>query len=321
MFKAIDQRRKTIAGNTSAQKKSELGQFMTPSEIAGFMTSMFSSVAGRKVHLLDAGAGIGSLTIAFVDQALAEKPHSVSVEAWEIDPELNKPLAETLEGCAKTFRKSCVPFSFSVKKQDFVKIVSASVAADVAPMFTHAILNPPYKKINSDSLHRRALRSSGVETSNLYSAFVALAILSLADGGELVAITPRSFCNGPYFKPFRKLILEKSALLQVHLFESRYHAFKADDVLQENVIFHLAKGRRQGNVVISSSPDASFARLTKNTVAFRDVVLAKDPELLEVVRLELVLVFVRPELQLQLFVRPELVFELELVLVLVLVLV
>jgi len=35
------------------------------------------------------------------------------------------------------------------------------------------------------------------ETSNLYTAFLAIAIKLLEPGGELVAITPRSFCNGP----------------------------------------------------------------------------------------------------------------------------
>lgn len=280
ILQTIDQRRKKIAGETSTQRKSELGQFMTPSEIASFMSSMFSSVAGRDVRLLDAGAGIGSLTAAFVERALPEKPLSLSVETWEIDPKLHKPLNETLKGCWETFCKSGMSFSFSVKKEDFVEAVSASVAAGVTPPFTHAILNPPYKKIRSASSHRKSLRLAGIETSNLYSAFVGLALLSLADGGEMVAITPRSFCNGPYFKPFRKLIIEKSALLQIHVFESRDHAFKGDEVLQENVIFHLAKGRRQGDVVVSSSRDASFVKLTKKTVTFEDVVLAGDPEMI-----------------------------------------
>ena len=71
--------------------------------------------------------------------------------------------------------------------------------------YTHAILNPPYKKINSGSAHRLALREVGIETVNLYSAFVALALNLLVPGGQLVAIVPRSFCNGPYYRPFRRI--------------------------------------------------------------------------------------------------------------------
>jgi adenine-specific DNA-methyltransferase len=35
--------------------------------------------------------------------------------------------------------------------------------------------------------------------------------------GELVAITPRSFCNGPYFKPFREDFLEAMSLRRLHV--------------------------------------------------------------------------------------------------------
>src|SRR5690606_24278062 len=106
---------------------------------------------------------------------------------------------------------------------------------------THAILNPPYKKINSNSEHRLLLRSIGIETVNLYTAFLGIVVMLLEPGGELVAITPRSFCNGPYYKSFRKLFLGNMALQRIHVFESRKQAFKDDEVLQENIIFHAIK--------------------------------------------------------------------------------
>ena len=65
--------------------------------------------------------------------------------------------------------------------------------------FNCAILNPPYAKIATSSHWRVALRTLGIETSNLYTAFVALAVQQLGMGGQLVAITPRSFFNGSYF--------------------------------------------------------------------------------------------------------------------------
>ncbi len=42
--------------------------------------------------------------------------------------------------------------------------------------FTSAILNPPYRKIHSDSTARQRLREIGIETSSLYTAFLALAV-------------------------------------------------------------------------------------------------------------------------------------------------
>ena len=65
-IQTIDKRREAIALATPAKRKSELGQFMTPSVIATFMAGMFDSMRNKEIRLLDAGAGIGSLTAAFV---------------------------------------------------------------------------------------------------------------------------------------------------------------------------------------------------------------------------------------------------------------
>lgn len=113
----------------------------------------------------------------------------------------------------------------------------------VAP-FSHAILNPPYKKIRSESEHRLILRRLGIETVNLYAAFVALSLLLLRRGGQLVAIIPRSFCNGPYYRPFREFLLARAAIRHIHLFASRNKTFKDDDVLQENIIVFSRARRR-----------------------------------------------------------------------------
>ena len=112
-------------------------------------------------------------------------------------------------------------------------------------VFDVAILNPPYKKFRAESRTRQLLRRLNIETSNLYTAFLSLVVLLLNDSGELIAITPRSFCNGPYFRPFRQHLLQHVNLTQVHVFEARDHAFRDDEVLQENVILHAVKGVSQ----------------------------------------------------------------------------
>lgn len=63
------------------------------------------------------------------------------------------------------------------------------------PKYSHATLNPPYKKISGNSAHQLALRRVGIETVNRYSAFVALAVAQAAPGGQIVAIIPHSFCS------------------------------------------------------------------------------------------------------------------------------
>ena len=97
--------------------------------------------------------------------------------------------------------------------EDFISAAAPLARADLfsteLPRFNAAIVNPPYRKIRSSSAARLWLRSAGIETSNLYTGFVALIIKLLATDGQLVAITPRSFCNGPYFKPFRADFLDR----------------------------------------------------------------------------------------------------------------
>ena len=178
---------------------------------------------------------------------------------------------------------SSVEFAGEVLTADFIEAGTRMLQPSLFPVerrsFNWAILNPPYRKIRSNSEHRRLLRSIGVETSNLYSGFLAIVIGLLEPGGELIAITPRSFCNGPYFKPFRELFLETMALRRIHVFEARDKAFKSDDVLQENIIFHAVKGGERDRVVISANQGPVDASMTIREVDYEQIVRSDDPEL------------------------------------------
>ena len=98
-------------------------------------------------------------------------------------------------------------------------------------------------------------------------------------GGQVIAIIPRSFCNGPYYKPFRELILKDCSIDHIHVFESRNKAFKDDEVLQENIILKVVKGKKQGEVEISKSDNHEFHDYQSKAVAFSDVVKPNDTDL------------------------------------------
>ena len=139
-------------------------------------------------------------------------------------------------------------------------------------------MNPPYKKISAKSKERHAARTFGLETVNLYSAFMGAAISLAEDKGYIVAIIPRSFCNGVYYKPFREFILRNCAIKQIHLFESRSQAFKDESVLQENIIIMLQKNSLQENVKITYCTNETFADLTEFNVPFSQIVYKNDNE-------------------------------------------
>lgn len=268
----LDPIRLEVSAKLDRKQRSALGQFMTPTRVADFMAGLFPAIKNADVRLLDAGAGIGSLSAAFLERWARESAH-VEVTAYEIDPVLRTRLADTLAHYADTC--SITP---QILDSDFIEDAVNRIQFQNGERFTHAILNPPYKKINSQSRHRHLLRQVGIETVNLYSAFVALAIALMEPGGQLVAIIPRSFCNGPYYKPFREFLLARAAIRQMHLFDARDKAFRDDDVLQENIILLLECGGEQGEVTISTSTDDSFVDYAAHVHPFSQIVFASDPE-------------------------------------------
>ena len=251
----------------SREDRGNQGQFLTTPEIADGMARQFS-ISGLnqpEIAVLDAGAGVGTLTAAWTEvlvelrnQGKVPKLKRVRILAWESDNSIFQGLCSNLESCARVLRAASIDCDIHVVDADFIEAAVGHLSGDLfaGSMFpvlpTHAILNPPYRKIASSSKDRKLLGRLGIETSNLYSAFVWLSIKLLKPEGELVAITPRSFCNGPYFRPFRTAISESTSIRRVHVFRERGKLFNRDGVLQENIVYHLEKRNSSRRKVVIS---------------------------------------------------------------------
>ena len=277
-IRPIDETRLKASKQLDSSRRSQLGQFMTPTAIADFMVSLLTHWP-QTVRLLDPGAGVGSLTESFAERFLASASAGASLEAhcYEIEPLLQGYLSDHLREVGSRCKQRGHHFISTIHNRDFIADASFEIGMG-APRFTHAILNPPYKKINTDSAHRKMLRQVGIETVNLYTAFLGLAVAMLEEGGEAVAIVPRSFCNGPYYRPFRAFLLERAAITHIHVFESRTRAFKDDEVLQENIIVRLVRSAPQGAVMVSMSHDQSFSDHAIREIPFAEIVKPGDPE-------------------------------------------
>lgn len=267
-------------------KRGERGQFFTPSAVGRFMASFVSP--HRRVRLLDPGAGVGSLTAAFVEAALRWNPRPLRIDAVavEADGGLLPGLQSTLAACAAACQAGGVEFSARAMSDDFLAAAVSSLESSSPPgarfePFSLVVMNPPYRKVQSGSRERALLRRVGVETSNLYSAFVALSARLLAMDGQMVAITPRSFCNGPYFRPFRQAFFAEMSLDRAHVYDRRDRAFNDDDVLQENVIFHAVRTRGQPRFIeISTSDGPCDETVAKRRLRADEVVDLRNPELI-----------------------------------------
>jgi adenine-specific DNA-methyltransferase len=280
----VDLLRLNACRQLEQSQRGEMGQYFTPAPVARLMAGMLDLVTPH-VSILDAGAGIGSLFAACVADLCHrdKRPTSIHVTAYEIEEVLLSYLNETVAMCSTACERAGIKFTAEIRPVDFLQEASELLTGNIflspLPPFTAAILNPPYRKINTKSETREHLRQIGIETSNLYTGFLAVATRLLAPEGELVAITPRSFCNGTYFRSFREAFLRDMALQRIHLFDSREDAFRDDAVLQETIIIHALKTKHSPErvcVTTSASADDDFA--LSRDLPYEEVVHPGDPE-------------------------------------------
>jgi len=278
----LDHVRQSFIAVASRTDRSQIGQFLTPSSIADFMSSLFEART-KEIRILDPGAGAGVLFAACVDKLLSQKkrPLSIDVVAYETDRTILPHLQETMDRCAALCTSRNVSFNGIIREDDFIAaaISETEESLFVVPgqRFTHAILNPPYKKINGETHVKTMLYSAGLEVANLYAAFVWLSMRLLEPGGQIVSITPRSFCNGPYFKKFRVAFLDMLSLRRIHLFASRNKAFGDDNVLQENIIYHaILEKKKPQQVIISASDCDDFDNASTLSIPYDHIIYPGD---------------------------------------------
>lgn len=275
------------------ENRERFAQYLTPAPVARLMASMID-VRGDEIRLLDPGAGTGILTAAAVGTLCgkAAPPSRIVVTAFEIDPTLRPSLNRTLKLCSELCRDRSIDFDVDLLGDDFIAFASRFLTDDLfsaipLPQFNLCIMNPPYQKILAASDTSRTLARIGVTAANLYSAFLELGVGLLEAQGQLIAITPRSFCNGSYFAEFRRNVLRSSTVKRIHLFESRTETFEANNVLQENIILSCQKGLPVpgSQVLISSSDGPELRDLSTHEVGLDRVVDPSDAE--KIIHIEL----------------------------------
>ncbi len=281
----VDSYRLDVNKKLDSHRKTELGQFLTPMSIARLMASMVQCQSST-ISLLDPCAGVGSLFAASIAE-LCQRPNppqEIHVTAYEIDPILAAYIPHAFRLCEQICQRAGVTFTSNMYQADFIENYISDATANLFTLtplqtFNCVILNPPYRKIGTNSRLSKLLQRNGVKTTNLYTGFLALCMQLLEDKGELVSITPRSFCSGTYFKPFRKSFLHTMALQRLHLFDSRVDTFHEDEVLQETLILSAKKTPVVPQTISISSttgPDDTFA--IAREALYSEIIAPNDSE-------------------------------------------
>jgi hypothetical protein len=121
------------AGRRADQgRKQAFAQFFTPAPVARFMAGLFQC-AGKEIHILDAGAGVGSLFAAAVAELCrrATRPKRIAATAYEVDESLAVYLQDTLKICAACCRQAGIAFTGQLERADFLERTAELVAGDL----------------------------------------------------------------------------------------------------------------------------------------------------------------------------------------------
>lgn len=270
-----------IEGMPKTARKA-LGQFFTGIETAEYMASLFRAPREKEeLTILDAGAGSGILSAALVER-LQKEPNlkRLHLVCYETDPKVLPLLRENLKILAAC---SPVALTFSLREENYIlsqaEEYNALLGADTSPRKYDLIIgNPPYKKIGREAMEARVMQDVCYGAPNLYFLFAAMGMFNLAEGGEMVYITPRSWTSGAYFRAFRRKMFSTCTLTHIHLFARRDDVFDKEDVLQETMVFKVRKGvcDREPIVITTSQSSHDFEKLTMYCSDARHLVKGKD---------------------------------------------
>lgn len=245
----IASRSNRLREDTTDRERKRWGQYFTGAGVARFMAKLLATThVPEVVRLLDPGAGTGILGAVAAEELLAAGARKVELVSVEREPSA---LAELRSVLSSVKAKLGERFSYSVLDADVLGLAEPELGATKVEPFDFVISNPPYFKMPPSEVR-------GGDSPNIYTRFMEVASRLLKPLGSMCFIIPRSFASGLYFKRFRKTFHARMTLERVHVFASRKDAFKADGVLQENIIvLYRREAPAGGDIVISTSLGAS----------------------------------------------------------------
>lgn len=263
----------------------EKGQVFTPLSIAQFMAKQFQ-LSKDKFYILDPGAGTGILSAALCERIINTTNNSKEIElvAYENDNKIIPVLHENLLFLKRIASEYGHEFNFSIKNNDFVAEESqlfndrGLFQKEIrSKKYNLIISNPPYYKLRKSDRLAKKMDKIVYGQPNIYSFFMALSAKMLCDDGEMVFITPRSFCSGLYFKKFRRWLLKEVTITKIHSFKSRDKTFDTS-VLQETIISKFVKSYNKNDIIITHSDNANFTKLKKLSVKKEIVIDPTDQD-------------------------------------------
>lgn len=256
-----------VYAEASIQKdKKHKGQFFTPLAISEFMGGVATPSGKKNIYVLDPGCGLAILSCTLIEHLVeAGKSEHISLALYETDKKV-VPLTEDVLSYLKVWcQERDVNLDYQLNESDFVlEKCECLDGADTifgdmfdTERFDYIISNPPYFKVSKDDIHTRSCASIVDGQTNIYALFMAICAKMLAEGGQMIFITPRSFASGRYFQSFRDFLFLHVSIDLIHLFNTRKDTFAKDEVLQELVIMRMVPVGNSERIIVSYSQGIS----------------------------------------------------------------
>lgn len=223
-----------------ARQRKALAQVFTPPALAHEAARPLR-VTGRRMAVLDAGAGLGILGVAAATR-LAQLGAEVDLTLLDDDPS------------ALARAEAVLPtLGLDRRIHPRIRCADALALADSGAedgKWDVVISNPPWRKTSPRS-------GPGGDAPNAYARFMDAASRWLRPGGQAAFIVPRSFTSGRYFRPFRRRWFAAMGLTDVAVIGNRAGSFTAEKVLQETLILHATRDRHDRPVQVRAGASAS----------------------------------------------------------------
>ena len=254
------------AASSIQKDKKHKGQFFTPLSISEFMGRLATPSRKKDISVLDPGCGLAILSCALIEHLVeAETPEHINLSLFETDKRVI-PLTEDVLSYLKAWcEERKVKLDYQLNESDFVlEKCDCLDGADTifgdmycSERFDYIISNPPYFKLAKDDIHTRSCASIVDGQTNIYALFMAICAKLLAEDGQMIFITPRSFASGRYFQSFRDFLFRHVRIDLIHLFNTRKDTFAKDEVLQELVIMRMLPAGNDSRITVSYSQGIS----------------------------------------------------------------
>ncbi len=230
-------------------------QYFTPYDIAKYMCEMFDVFDKVSLKVLDPCGGTGVLELCIIEYLLKRaKLRYLLIDIYEKDINVIDTLEKNIEIIKNSIRDSNLKLQINIINENYILKNNDFWNKQKNGDYDLVIGNPPYKKIGKDSEEANVMSNIVFGQPNIYMLFLAMSVLHMKDTGQLVYLIPRSFCNGKYFKEFRKWLKDNCYLSCIHSFYDRSKIFN-DEVLQELIILKIEKFQKK-EIVISHSQNS-----------------------------------------------------------------